>query len=274
MTTIATLFIATLNIVTGFLKVQEDAAAQFSALGFPAYETETGAPRFAKIADADILREFLNVRNTITTRSFEAAEWDFDACVPYLGSLDEFGYAPAKVRRRVFSAVYGGSIEGFDLDHICHTDACDDESDDVIHIGDGIYRVIKKEGKVASHENCKHRACINPFHMALATRTENIKRSMGKRYHSGYATHCKRGHEFTLENTRIKRGGRACITCMDEMREAVRSGVHVPKKRSATHCNNGHDREIHTVVGKSQKFCGKCRSDIMVRGYHAKKNSR
>lgn len=249
--TIATLFQTTLNFLTGYLKVQEDAARQFTALGFPAYTTEDGRPRFAMIKNSDLLVETLAKFKAVAWRSFEAAGYDFDNCIQSLGSVDEYGYANASMRRRLFAAVYEAELTSKDdLDHICHTDDCKDV------------------------EACSHRMCLNPFHMAVTSRTENVKRSMGNRHNSGMATHCKRGHEYTVENTRINKvtGARKCISCEDDRREAIRNGTHVPKKLSATHCNNGHDRSVHTVVGKNgYKFCGKCKSDLVLKKYHEKK---
>ena len=55
-----------------------------------------------------------------------------------------------------------------------------------------------------------HRHCVNPAHLEPVTKLENQAR--GKK---ATKTHCKRGHEFTPENTyRRPRGGRACRTCV------------------------------------------------------------
>lgn len=42
---------------------------------------------------------------------------------------------------------------------------------------------------------CRVRLCVNPAHLEPVTQQENIRRAMVSR------THCKRGHEFTPENT-------------------------------------------------------------------------
>lgn len=55
---------------------------------------------------------------------------------------------------------------------------------------------------------CYNPPCINPSHLEPVTRQENMRRAR-ERY-----THCKNGHEFNEENTRITtQGGRQCLPC-------------------------------------------------------------
>lgn len=65
---------------------------------------------------------------------------------------------------------------------------------------------------------CRNPACVNPRHLEPVTHLENMRRTR--------ATHCKRGHEFTPENTKIVRynGQRLCRACM-KIREERRSKV-------------------------------------------------
>lgn len=55
---------------------------------------------------------------------------------------------------------------------------------------------------------CRNPPCVNPAHLEPVTRAENIRRRFA------LITHCKNGHEFTTENTRIvgvtQRKCRAC----------------------------------------------------------------
>jgi hypothetical protein len=72
---------------------------------------------------------------------------------------------------------------------------------------------------------CKVRACVNPVHLEPVTGRENNARSASPSALNAAKTHCKWGHEFTPENTRIERdGSRVCRTCKRErqrMRKAA-----------------------------------------------------
>lgn len=61
---------------------------------------------------------------------------------------------------------------------------------------------------------CRVRCCVNPDHLEPVTCAENIQRGFSAR---GPITHCKRGHEFTPENTGVMRSkhrvDRQCLAC-------------------------------------------------------------
>ena len=49
---------------------------------------------------------------------------------------------------------------------------------------------------------CRNRACVNPHHLQVVTRHENVKRSTVGEFHAA-KTHCPHGHPYDENNTRI-----------------------------------------------------------------------
>ena len=69
-------------------------------------------------------------------------------------------------------------------------------------------------------------------------------------------THCKRGHEFTDENTyTTKTGLRHCKTCRKEVMRLRREGTQVGYANARkTHCAQGHPYdEKNTIYSKTSK---------------------
>lgn len=69
-------------------------------------------------------------------------------------------------------------------------------------------------GLLACH-TCDNPACVRPTHIFAGTNKDNTADMIAKgRQHNQKKTHCNRGHEYTVENTRITiHGGRMCRTC-------------------------------------------------------------
>lgn len=62
---------------------------------------------------------------------------------------------------------------------------------------------------------CRNRACCNPDHLEPVTQLENYRRGIGNP--AKHKTHCKYGHPFDQQNTRMSGTGqgrqRVCHTC-------------------------------------------------------------
>lgn len=66
---------------------------------------------------------------------------------------------------------------------------------------------------------CRNHRCVNPDHLEIVTNRENVMRGESPHVVLSRLNHCKRGHEFTSENTIQKSGGgRQCRTCQYEAR--------------------------------------------------------
>lgn len=80
---------------------------------------------------------------------------------------------------------------------------------------------------------CRVRDCVNPDHLEAVTQQENLARKPARardgKPRRASATHCRKGHEMTPENTYWWRDQRRCRTCM---REAKRRQWRPDNERS------------------------------------------
>jgi len=65
------------------------------------------------------------------------------------------------------------------------------------------------------HHKCENRQCCNPEHLVMVTRREHMTLHPGWDGWHAVKERCGRGHEFTPENTYVrKNGARMCRECM------------------------------------------------------------
>lgn len=110
---------------------------------------------------------------------------------------------------------------------------------------------------------CRVRHCANPAHLEPVTMRENIMRSEGPAAVNASKIHCPQGHEYTPENTLVKRGKRHCRACVredDRQRKAAKRATATPKPPK-THCVHGHEyTPENTITHKNGHHeCRECR---------------
>lgn len=115
-------------------------------------------------------------------RDYLSSYVESEGCWIYTGSINNRGYGTILGRaahRYFYERLVGPIPAGLTIDHLCRT-----------------------------------KACVNPGHLEPVTHSGNAQRRPDV-----HKTHCVHGHEMTVENTIIKRGGenrtliRNCRTC-------------------------------------------------------------
>lgn len=125
-------------------------------------------------------------RLSLAQRVARYIDYRAEGCWEWRGARDVTGYGRVRfggrlllVHRAVYELVVGAIPAGLQIDHLC-----------------------------------RNRSCCNPDHLEPVTRRENILRGVSVVARNAVKTHCIRGHEFTLENTRATgTGNRACRAC-------------------------------------------------------------
>ncbi len=120
---------------------------------------------------------------------------------------------------------------------------------------------------------CRQPSCCNPLHLEAVTCRENALRGIGWAAINAAKTHCRHGHEYTVENTlRNPDGTRRCKICRDACRRrygelAVASGKYrkpgskpKPRKNKRAHLapNLTHHADVarldFALVGEEMKM--------------------
>lgn len=89
-------------------------------------------------------------------------------------------------------------------------------------------------GMVVDHV-CRNRACVNPHHLRVVTRRQNVhENSVALAHLNSLKEQCLRGHPLSGKNLILDRGTRRCRRCKNEQRRAVHARKRLaPKDASA-----------------------------------------
>lgn len=189
-----------------------------------------------------------------------------NGCWEWTGHVSPTGYGKTSWRNRgwtVTRLLYCATVGEFDpaLD-ICHT--------------------------------CDNPPCVNPDHLWLGTRSDNIQDSKAKGRHAlASATHCRRGHELSGDNLYIKpdgkRGCKICLRASKRIRagwpaelaystDTVPHGYQVAKanwnrvrstgngRQPKSHCKNGHAMvgdNVYVVPSDGRRQCRRCKHEVV-----------
>ena len=94
---------------------------------------------------------------------------------------------------------------------------------------------------------CDVKRCVNPDHLEVGSPRKNTQDAYdrGLMHHwMSRRTHCKNGHEFTVDNTKKYRGVRVCIACEKRRVVCEFCGKHLSRKAI-----RAHERSVHGLHG-------------------------
>ncbi len=180
-----------------------------------------------------------------------------DGCWLWPSSIDRQGYGRIfwnagprqNLRALVHRLAYMQWVDAFladdlTIDHICHDP------------------LVCQLGK-----DCPHRRCCNPAHLKPVPSEENIARSS-----NGHVkTHCRKGHEYTPENTKITNslGWRTCREC-HRIDEAARKRTPEGREKARAEARERGRRKRSGERAARERKCADCGCDISYRGGNAK----
>jgi hypothetical protein len=108
------------------------------------------------------------------------------------------------------------------------------------------------EGLVLDHL-CRVPCCVNPDHLEAVTQMVNVMRGIGVPVARKAQTHCVNGHEFTDDNTVIRRGCRECRACIKKSKQAWWKNMPEDKKESIRAKRRKGNQCIHSSLLKSDR---------------------